>query len=39
VEEGKLVGLLSETDCLRFLARMLEIPEVRNQLPELRFPE
>ena len=39
VEEDKLVGLLSETDCLRLLARMLAIPEIRNQLPELRFPD
>jgi CBS domain-containing protein len=30
-----LVGLLSETDCLRYLARVLELPEIKQQLPLL----
>ncbi len=35
VEDEKLVGLLSETDCLRYLARLLDIAETKQQLPEL----
>jgi acetoin utilization protein AcuB len=35
LEEGKLVGLLSESDCMRHLARLLDIAETRQQLPEL----
>jgi CBS domain-containing protein len=35
VEHGKLVGLLSETDCLRYLARVLSISEAKEGLPEL----
>ena len=35
VQEGKLVGLLSESDCLRYLARLLGISEAKDQLPEL----
>jgi CBS domain-containing membrane protein len=35
VEHGKLVGLLSETDCLRHLARLLGIAEEKAGLPEL----
>jgi len=35
VEHGKLVGLLSETDCLRYLARVLGISEAKEGLPEL----
>lgn len=35
VEEGRLVGLLSESDCLRHLARLLDISEAKNRLPEL----
>ena len=35
VLEGKLVGLLSETDCLRYLARVLALPELKERLPEL----
>ena len=36
LEDGKLVGLLSETDCMRYLAHLLEIPELKERLPELR---
>lgn len=35
VENGQLVGLLSESDCLRHLAHVLEIAEARGALPEL----
>ena len=35
VEHGKLVGLISETDCLRQLARVLGISEEKASLPEL----
>jgi CBS domain-containing protein len=35
VEHGKLVGLVSETDCLRQLARVLGISEEKASLPEL----
>jgi CBS domain-containing protein len=35
VEHGKLVGLVSETDCLRYLARVLGISEEKAGLPEL----
>jgi CBS domain-containing membrane protein len=35
VEGGKLVGLLSESDCLRYLARLLAIAEEKEDLPEL----
>jgi CBS domain-containing membrane protein len=35
VEHGKLVGLVSETDCLRCLARVLGISEEKAGLPEL----
>ena len=35
VEHEALVGLLSETDCLRFLTRLLNISEIREQLPLL----
>jgi len=37
VERGKLVGLISETDCLRYLARVLGISEEKSSLPE--FPQ
>ena len=30
-----LVGLLSETDCLRYLARVLELPDIKQRLPQL----
>jgi CBS domain-containing protein len=35
VEDGKLVGLLSETDCLRYLEHVLEIADAKGVLPEL----
>jgi len=35
VENGQLIGLLSESDCLRYLARLLDISEVKSDLPEL----
>ena len=35
VEDGKLVGLLSESDCMRYLAHLLEIAEAKDELPEL----
>jgi len=39
VEGGRLVGLLSETDCLRHLGRLLEIADTRRLLPELPQPD
>jgi CBS domain-containing membrane protein len=39
LEEGKLVGLLSESDCMRYLARLLDISDVKQQLPELPQPD
>jgi CBS domain-containing protein len=33
VEDGKLVGLLSERDCMHYLARLLELSEMRELLP------
>ena len=35
VHDAKLVGLLSESDCLRYLARLLDISEAKSDLPEL----
>ncbi len=35
VEDGRLVGLLSETDCLRFLTHVLDLAKTRSALPEL----
>jgi CBS domain-containing protein len=35
VEEGRLLGLVSETDCLRFLAHVLDISEQKGLLPEM----
>jgi CBS domain-containing protein len=35
IEHGRLVGLVSETDCLRYLARVLGISEAKTTLPEL----
>jgi CBS domain-containing protein len=35
VEGDRLVGLISESDCLAHLAHLLEIGEEREQLPEL----
>lgn len=39
VEDGRLVGLLSETDCLRHLARVLDIDQQRHDLPGMEEPE
>ncbi len=39
VEHGKLVGLLSESDCMRHLARLLDISDVKQHLPELPQPD
>jgi CBS domain-containing protein len=39
VEDGKLAGLLSETDCMRYLARLLDISDVKQRLPELPEPD
>jgi len=36
VEDGRLVGILSETDCLRSLERVLEVADAKGLLPELR---
>lgn len=35
VVKGKLVGLLSESDCMRYLARVLAISDAKDVLPEL----
>jgi CBS domain-containing protein len=35
VDDGKLVGLLTETDCLRELRAMLQAGDTRQALPEL----
>jgi CBS domain-containing protein len=35
VENGTLVGLLSESDCLRYLARILDLAEGKRDLSEL----
>lgn len=35
VEDGVLVGIVSETDCLRYLARVLDIDAAKHALPEL----
>ena len=35
VDAGKIIGLLSESDCLRYLARLLAIAAERDTLPEL----
>jgi CBS domain-containing protein len=34
VENEKLVGMLSERDCMRYLARLLELSEMRELLPD-----
>jgi CBS domain-containing protein len=39
VEKGELVGLLSETDCLRYLARLLDLWDTKQELPRLEEPE
>ena len=35
VDRGQLVGIVSETDCLRYLAHVLDIAEEKELLPEL----
>lgn len=35
VENGKLLGLLSESDCLRYLAHLLDLAATKQALPEL----
>lgn len=35
VEGTELAGLLSESDCMRHLARLLELSDVKRDLPEL----
>jgi CBS domain-containing membrane protein len=35
VDEGRLVGLLAESDCLRHLAQLLAIAQIKDELPEL----
>ena len=35
VDDGQLVGLLSESDCLRYLEHVLEIADAKGILPEL----
>lgn len=35
---GKLIGLLSETDCLHYLQRILSIPEVKHRIMEEEKP-
>jgi CBS domain-containing protein len=35
VEDDRLVGLLSESDCLRYLAHLLEVAAEKDVLPEL----
>jgi acetoin utilization protein AcuB len=36
IDEGRLVGLLSETDCMRYLARLLDIAATKQDLPGLQ---
>jgi len=38
VDDGLLVGLVSESDCLRHLAHVLSIAETKEELPELAAP-
>lgn len=35
VEKGRLVGLIAESDCLRYLERVLETADAKGLLPEL----
>jgi CBS domain-containing membrane protein len=35
VDDGQLVGLISESDCLRYLEHVLAIAEVKGFLPEV----
>ena len=39
LEDHVLVGLLSETDCMRYLERLLDISDAKQQLPELPDPD
>jgi len=39
VEDGALVGLLSESECLAHLAHLLDLDETRAGLPELAAME
>jgi CBS domain-containing protein len=39
LEDGALVGLLSESDCLRYLGRLLDISQTKADLPELPSPD
>lgn len=39
VEHDKLVGLLSESDCMQYLVRLLDSVETKRQLPELPLPD
>ncbi|HUI26387.1 MAG TPA: CBS domain-containing protein [Candidatus Kryptonia bacterium] len=34
VENGRLVGLLTETACLRYLARLLDLSDAKRDLPD-----
>lgn len=34
VEHGRLAGLVSESDCMRYLARLLDLAQERQDLPE-----
>ncbi len=38
VAAGKLVGLLSETDCLRYLQRILSLADIKRRLVEEETP-
>ncbi|MCX8073020.1 MAG: CBS domain-containing protein [Candidatus Binatia bacterium] len=39
VDRGELVGLVSETDFLRYLARLLDLWDTKQDLPGLEEPE
>lgn len=39
IENAALVGLLSESDCMRYLARLLDIADTKQGLPELPQPD
>jgi CBS domain-containing protein len=39
IENDTLVGLLSESDCMRYLARLLDIADTKQGLPELPQPD
>jgi CBS-domain-containing membrane protein len=38
VDDGLLVGLVSESDCLRHLVQVLSIAEIKEELPEVAAP-